>query len=75
LTRDVLQIGAALMEERPVARLLAPLALAVPLVTVLNYVVEDLFGRHWGSRWERWRGLERRPSTGKMRATPGEASA
>lgn len=75
LTRDVLQIGAALMEERPVARLLAPLALAVPVVTLLNYVVEDLFARHWGSRWERWRGLENRPPAGGMRAAPGEARA
>jgi hypothetical protein len=77
LTRDILQIGAALMEEKPVARLLAPLALAVPLVTVVNYMMEDLFARRWGSRWERWRGrgLKSRPSTGGMRAAPGEASA
>jgi predicted metal-dependent phosphoesterase TrpH len=75
LTRDVLQICAALMEEKPVAGLLAPLVLAVPLVTLLNYVVEDLFARHWGSRWERWRGLEKRPSTGGMWAAPGEANA
>jgi hypothetical protein len=75
LTRDVLQIGAALMEEKPAASLLAPLALAVPVVTLLNYLTEDLFGRHWGSRWERSRGLETRPSTGRMRAAPGEASA
>jgi hypothetical protein len=73
LTRDVLAISAALMEEKPVARLLAPLLLAVPLVTLLNYAVEDLFSRRWGSRWERWRGWER--GTGGMRAAPGEASA
>ena len=29
-------------------------------MTLLNYVVEDVFARHWGSRWERWRGIERR---------------
>jgi predicted metal-dependent phosphoesterase TrpH len=75
LTRDVLQIGAALMEEKPVAKLLAPLALAVPVVTLVNYAVEDLFARHWGSRWERSRGLEKRPSTGGMRPAAGEASA
>jgi hypothetical protein len=75
LTRDVLHIGAALMEEKPVARLLAPLALAVPAVTLLNYLMEDLFARRWGSRWERWHGLEKRPSAGGMRATSGEASA
>jgi predicted metal-dependent phosphoesterase TrpH len=75
LTRDVWQIGDALMKEKPMARLLAPLVLAVPVVTVLNYIVEDLFGRRWGSRWERWRGLEKKPSAGGMRAAPGEASA
>ena len=75
LTRDVLQIGAALMEEKPAAKLLAPLVLGVPVVTLLNYVIEDLFARHWGSRWERWKGLEKRPSSGGLRAAPGEASA
>jgi hypothetical protein len=75
LTRDVLHICAALMEERPVTALLAPLVLAVPVVTLLNYVIEDLFARHWGSRWERWRDLERGASAGRMRAASGQASA
>jgi predicted metal-dependent phosphoesterase TrpH len=75
LTRDVLQICAALMEEKPLAVLLAPLVLAVPVVTLLNYAVEDLFARRWGSRWERWRGLETRPAAGRMRAAAGEAGA
>ena len=75
LTRDVLQICVALMDEKPAARLLAPLALAVPVVTLLNYIMEDLFARRWGGRWERWRGLEKRPSTRGMRAAPREASA
>jgi predicted metal-dependent phosphoesterase TrpH len=75
LTRDVLQIAAALMEERPLAAVLAPLMLAVPVVTAFNYVIEDLFARHWGRRWERWRGIETRPSAGGMRAAPGEAGA
>jgi len=75
LTRDVLEFGTALMEERPAARLLAPLLVAVPAVIALNYIIEELFGRRWGSRWERWRGLERRPTAGGMRAAPGEAGA
>jgi hypothetical protein len=75
LTRDVLQICTAMMEEKPAAALLAPLMLGVPVVTLLNYVTEDLFARHWGSRWERWRGLEKRPFTGGVRAAPGEAGA
>jgi len=75
LTRDVLQICAALMEEKPVTTLLAPLLLAVPVVTFLNYATEEVFARHWGSRWERWRGRERTVSTRGMRAASGEASA
>lgn len=75
LTRDVLQICAALMEEKPAARLLAPLILAVPVVTLLNYVVEDLFARRWESYSERGRGLESGPSTRGIGAAPGEASA
>jgi predicted metal-dependent phosphoesterase TrpH len=75
LTADVLQICASLMEEKPSALLLAPLVLAVPVVTLLNYVLEDLFARQWGSRWERWRGLEPGASTGRIRAASGEASA
>ncbi len=75
LTGDVLRIVAALMEEKPVARLLYPVVLAVPIVTGLNYVVEEMFARHWGNRWERWRGIERDASTGGMRAAQGEAGA
>jgi predicted metal-dependent phosphoesterase TrpH len=72
LTGDVLQICAALMEQKPVARLLAPLVLAVPLVTFMNFVVEDLFARRWDGRWRRWRGLESKPG---MRPAAGEAGA
>jgi predicted metal-dependent phosphoesterase TrpH len=75
LTRDVLEICIALMEEKPPAKLLSPLILAVPVVTLINYVREDLFARRWESRWERWQGLERGDSTRGMRAAPGEASA
>jgi predicted metal-dependent phosphoesterase TrpH len=75
LTRDVLQICSALMEEKPAARFLAPLVLAVPVVTLLNYMMEDLFARRWGSRWERWRGLEGGPSAGGIRAAAGEVGA
>jgi predicted metal-dependent phosphoesterase TrpH len=75
LTCDVLEISAALMEEKPLARLLAPLVLAVPMVTLLNYVMEDVFARRWGSRWERWQGLEKRPSSRGIRTVAGEAGA
>jgi predicted metal-dependent phosphoesterase TrpH len=75
LTLDVLRISAALMEEKPAALLLAPLVLAVPAVTLINYAIEDLFARYWGSRWERWQGLSRGTSAGRMPAAPGEATA
>lgn len=75
LTRDVLQICASVMEEKPVARFLSPLLVAVPAITLLNYVMEEVFARRWGSRWERERGLERGAPTGGMRAAPREASA
>lgn len=75
LTRDVLQICAAMMEERPAMALLAPLAVGIPVVTLLNYVMEDVFARHWGSRWEQWRGLEGGAPTRGMRAASGEAGA
>jgi len=75
LTRDVLHIAAALMDEKPLAALLAPLLVAAPVVTVLNYAVENLFARYWGRRWERWQDLDKRRSAGGMRAAPGEAGA
>ena len=75
LTRDVLKICASLMQEKPVATLLAPLILAVPVVTLMNYLMEDIFARRWGGRWERWRGLTTGASAGGMRAASGEASA
>ena len=75
LTRDVLQICASLMEEKPATRLLSPLLLAVPVVTLINYVTEDLFARRWESRWERWQCVERGDSTRGIRAARGEASA
>ncbi len=75
LTRDVLHICAALMEERPAAVALSPLILAVPIVTLLNYLTEDLFARHWGNRWEHWQGLSRGSTAHAMRTAPGEAGA
>jgi len=74
LTRDVLLICAALMEEKPVTMLLAPLLLAVPVVTFLNYATEEVFARYWGSRWERRQGLPGAATPG-MRAASGEAGA
>jgi len=51
LTRDVLIIAANMMRENPLAGLLTPLVLAVPLVTFANCVLEVNFSRHWAERW------------------------
>jgi len=75
LTRDALQVCASLLEEKPLARVLAPLVLVVPAVTLLHYCLEDLFARRWGRRWERWRGLAAASPTGGMRAASREVTA
>jgi len=56
LTRDLLEICAALMEEKPLTRLLAPLALAIPLVTLTNFVFERQFARRWEGACAQTRG-------------------
>jgi predicted metal-dependent phosphoesterase TrpH len=53
LTRDVLTIGAGMVRERPwTAAVAAPLALAVPFVTLANYVREGFFARRWMARYQ-----------------------
>lgn len=50
LTRDIWSIGASMVDETPAAAVLVPLALAVPLVTLGNYLIESVFARYWMSR-------------------------
>lgn len=47
LTRDVLLIGGLMVKENPATLPLAPLALAVPLVTLANFILEIWFARRW----------------------------
>ncbi len=47
LTADVLQICFEMMKERPWTGLLAPLMLAVPVATLVNYWMEGKFSAHW----------------------------
>lgn len=47
LTRDVFWIGFETMRESPTTLLFSPLMLAVPLVTLCNYVREIQFARQW----------------------------
>lgn len=47
LTRDVFLIALAMMEERPVTLLFAPVALGIPVATLAVRVREEIFVRHW----------------------------
>ena len=53
LTRDVLAIGCSMVKEDPRTLAAAPLALAVPAITLGNYIVEQVFARWWMSRYRR----------------------
>jgi hypothetical protein len=50
LTRTVAEIGIMFLRENPWAAPLAPLLLAVPVVTLVNFAREMLFERKWSSR-------------------------
>jgi predicted metal-dependent phosphoesterase TrpH len=60
LTRDVLAIGRNMVREDPRTVAAAPLALAVPLITLGNYIVEQVFARWWMSRYQQLRAARRR---------------
>ena len=55
LTRDILCIGGNMVREAPWTVALAPLAFAVPFVTMANYVMERCFARWWMARYLRSR--------------------
>jgi predicted metal-dependent phosphoesterase TrpH len=57
LTRDVLSIGSHMVREKPLTAVFAPLALAVPMIILGNYVVESVFARWWMARYQRAREL------------------
>lgn len=50
LTRDVFCITAGYMAEQPLAALLAPIALAIPLFTLSNFAGEHAFARRWSQQ-------------------------
>jgi predicted metal-dependent phosphoesterase TrpH len=50
LTRAILDIGAALMRDKPWTAACAPLMLAIPLITLGNQVSELLFEHRWSRR-------------------------
>jgi predicted metal-dependent phosphoesterase TrpH len=55
LTRDVLLIGAAMAREDRWKTVFLPLALAVPVVTLANSIMEEAFSRAWFARLRRKR--------------------
>lgn len=57
LTRDVITIGGQMVRHNPLTLPLAPLALAVPLITLGNYAIESFFARWWMARYLRARSM------------------
>lgn len=57
LTRDVWSIGGSMVRSNPWTLPVSLLGLAVPLVTLGNYVVESVFARLWMSRYLELRAL------------------
>ncbi|MDE3168521.1 MAG: PHP domain-containing protein, partial [Acidobacteriota bacterium] len=70
LTRDVFLIAREMMREKPWTALLAPLALAVPVMTLWNYRDEQVFLERWSAEL-----FGERPGRGRIRwaATPTRA--
>jgi predicted metal-dependent phosphoesterase TrpH len=68
LTRDVLLVAANFIRENPGMAVLAPLMLAVPLVTLGNQLRDAFFGHYWMTRLnrERWLALPARSSRGDL---------
>ena len=54
LTQAVWSIGLNMLEERPWTVVLAPLLAAVPLVTLVNLLLEIAFAARWGNQAARF---------------------
>lgn len=57
LTRDLWSIGGSMVRSNPWTLPVSLLGVAVPLVTLGNYVVESVFARWWMSRYLKLRAL------------------
>ncbi|HEY1757249.1 MAG TPA: PHP-associated domain-containing protein [Bryobacteraceae bacterium] len=53
LTRAVTNIGCSMMKEHPWTVVLSPLIAAIPVVTLVNLLMETWFAHTWGRRLER----------------------
>ena len=75
LTLDVLTVGCEMFRENPLTILLAPLLVGVPLITLVNHLLEGRFARKWGTEWARLRGLDGGAAVRPVRPAAGEAAA
>lgn len=50
LTRDVMWIGMRMLRENPLTLPIVALAPLAPVITLINYVLEARFARHWAPR-------------------------
>ena len=75
LTLDVLAVSRELFREKPLMLLLAPLVVAIPPITLFNYLLERRFAREWGEAWARMRGLDGGAAVRRIPAAAGEATA
>jgi hypothetical protein len=66
LTRDILSLGRSMVRDDPRTLAAAPLALAVPAITLSNCVIEQIFARWWMARYRRLRPA----GSGNCAATP-----
>ena len=75
LTLDVLAVSRELFREKPLMLLLAPLLVAIPPITLFNYLLERQFARKWGEGWARMRGLDGGAAVRRIPTAAGEATA
>ena len=74
VTRDVYAIACNMVRERPLSSALAPLFLAVPLVTLGNLLRETVFAQTWSARYLHSVRLRRAAETAEVETGAEEAA-
>jgi predicted metal-dependent phosphoesterase TrpH len=75
LTRDVLSVSTEMFRDNPRTFPLLPLLLAIPVVTLVNHLIERRFARKWGAAWARLRDLDGGAQVRRFPTAAGEATA